>query len=66
MLPWQRLKVRGSKIPFPKYFFDSDFRNGIIGYELVTPSIFAMFHQQTTEIQPFKDSAFRRNAQISP
>ena len=41
-----------------KNFFNSDFRNGTIKYQLVTLTICAMFHLQTTEIQTFKVECF--------
>ena len=43
-----------------KYFLNSDFRNWINNYSSVTPPMFAMFHPQTTEIQPFKVDCFSK------
>ena len=59
MLPWQQLKVRGLNNDFfQKKILNFDFRNGIKKYQLVILPIFAMFHPQTTEIQPFKGECF--------
>ena len=49
-LSWQWLKLRGFKVTFWKSFLNSDFRNGISNYQLVT--------LQTTEIQQFKFECF--------
>ena len=47
-------QIKGAKTKFPKTFFlNSDFRNGIRKYQLAALPIFAMFHPQTTEMQPY-------------
>ena len=44
------------------FFVDFDLRNGISRYSLVTLPIFAMFHPQTTEMQPSKVECFSTKA----
>ena len=53
-------QIKGvQKLQFKKkLFFNSDYRNEISNYKLVTLPNFAKFHPQTTEAQPFKFECF--------
>ena len=61
----QKLNLNVKNAISEKSFINSDFRNRISKYQLVTLPVFAMFDPQATEMQSSKVECCRQNSQIS-